>query len=191
MWIVAGVLLGVVVLASLVGFHVGPHAHAVAAVVGVVTAVWLAVMLADGATRPLLVALLAADVVVSGGVGFAAWRALSLRREQGPAETRHKLEASMGVAVGPLDPTGVVRVRGENWSATSLNGPVEDGATVQVISVDGIRLNVWREDASALAAPGAPADLGAATGSPVTAAPGAKRSDAGPTPRAPTGRDGT
>ena len=27
MWIVAGVLLGVVVLASLAGLHAGPHAH--------------------------------------------------------------------------------------------------------------------------------------------------------------------
>jgi len=27
MWVIAGVLLGLLVLASLVGFHTGPHAH--------------------------------------------------------------------------------------------------------------------------------------------------------------------
>ncbi len=34
MWVVAGVLIGLVVLVSLVGFHSGPHAHVVAAAVG-------------------------------------------------------------------------------------------------------------------------------------------------------------
>ncbi len=151
MWVVAGVLLGVVVLASLVGLHVGPHAHAVAGVAGVLAAAWLAFMLVDGATRPLLVALLVADVVVSGGVGFAAWRAFALRRAGGGAGAHHGIEAAMGVAVGPLDPSGVVRVKGENWSATSLNGPAPAGASVQVISVDGIRLNVWCEEPAPLA----------------------------------------
>ena len=35
MWVIAGVLLGLVVLASLIGFHVGPHAHVAAGVLGV------------------------------------------------------------------------------------------------------------------------------------------------------------
>ena len=34
MWVIAGVLLGLVVLASLIGFHVGPHAHVAAGVFG-------------------------------------------------------------------------------------------------------------------------------------------------------------
>ncbi|MDA8292672.1 MAG: NfeD family protein [Actinomycetota bacterium] len=189
MWVVAGVLLGIVVLATLVGFHVGPHAHAVAGIAGAAAAAWLAFMLVDGATRPLLVALLAADVVVSGGVGFAAWRVLSLRRSAGPEHSTRRLEAAMGVAVGPLDPTGVVRVKGESWSATSLNGPVRDGASVQVISVDGIRLNVWGEDSSPLPVADAPAARPGEAGPshPTTAA----RQEPGPAPQSPTGRDDT
>ncbi|HVC24184.1 MAG TPA: NfeD family protein [Acidimicrobiales bacterium] len=146
MWVVAGVLLGVVVLAALVGLHTGPHAHVAAAVAGVLAAAWLAYMLVDGAARPLLAALLAADVVVSGGVGVAAWKALTDPGRGGGARPSHDLDAAMGVAVGPLRPNGVVRVRGESWSATSVNGDVPDGAAVQVVSVDGIRLSVWREE---------------------------------------------
>ena len=41
MWIVAGVLLGLVVFSSIFGFHIGPHAHAVAAVAGIAAAGFL------------------------------------------------------------------------------------------------------------------------------------------------------
>ncbi len=146
MWVVAGVLLGIVVLATLAGFHTGPHTHLAAGIAGVVAGAWLLAMLADGQTRPLLFVLLAADVVVSGGVGYAAWRALSGARSPALSRASHSLEGAMGVAVGPLSPNGVVRVRGESWSATSLNGSVPDGASVQVVSVDGVRLNVWRDE---------------------------------------------
>ena len=52
MWIIAGVLLGLVVLASLVGFHSGPHAHVAAGVVGVLAAAWLVVHGRRRAIRP-------------------------------------------------------------------------------------------------------------------------------------------
>lgn len=146
MWVVAGVLLGIVVLAALAGFHTGPHTHVAAGIAGVIAGAWLLAMLADGQTRPLLFVLLAADLVVSGGVGFAAWRALASARSPALARPTQSLEGAMGVAVGPLTPNGVVRVRGESWSATSLNGPVADGAAIQVVSVDGVRLNVWRDE---------------------------------------------
>ncbi|MCU1495792.1 MAG: hypothetical protein JWO62_3556 [Acidimicrobiaceae bacterium] len=146
MWVVAGILLGVVVLASLVGLHTGPHTHFVAGVVGVVAAGWLAFMAVDLSARTLVLSLLAADLVVSGGVGFAAWRGLSAQHRQPVGRGLHSLEGAMGVTVGGLAPGGIVRVRGESWSATSLNGIVPDGGAVQVISVEGVRLNVWAED---------------------------------------------
>ena len=52
----------------------------------------------------------------------------------------------MGVAVTDLKPEGIVRVRGETWSATSLNGEQPAGTLIQVISVRGIRLEVWGEE---------------------------------------------
>lgn len=149
MWVIAGILLGVVVMAALVGLHTGPHAHALAAAVGVVAAGWLAFMATALSTPTLALSLLSADVVVSGGVGLAAWRAISLQHHHPPGAALHRLEGSMGVAVGALTPTGIVRVRGENWSASSLNGPVAPGTAVQVISVDGVRLGVWGEEGAA------------------------------------------
>jgi membrane-bound ClpP family serine protease len=146
MWVIAGVLLGLVVLASLIGFHAGPHAHAAAGVLGVAAAVWLIVMAANGRSAPILWALLTADVVVSGGVVTAAWKGLSGRH----VETSHlgvtALESAEGVALDTLDPHGLVRVRGETWSATSMNGTIPKGTAIQVIRVDGVRLAVWGEE---------------------------------------------
>ena len=145
MWIVAGALLGATLLASLVGLHTGPHTHFVAALAGLAAAVWLVVMAATGSAGTLLFVLLGADLALSTGIGVGAWRAL----RPGAGGTRRPaghLEGSEGVAVSGLRPDGVVRVRGEEWSARSLNGPIEPGTTVQVIRADGVRLEVWGDE---------------------------------------------
>jgi hypothetical protein len=59
MWVVAGMLLGVVLLASVLGFHIGPHGHAAAGVVGVFAA-WLLVKAFSGRSARLLWVLLGA-----------------------------------------------------------------------------------------------------------------------------------
>ena len=46
------------------------------------------------------------------------------------------------VARTPLDPTGMVFVDGERWTATSTGGPVKQGETVEITGVDGIKLQV-------------------------------------------------
>lgn len=145
MWIVAGVLLGVTVLAAVAGFHAGPHAHLVSAVAGAAAAVWLVVMLATGDARPLLYVLLGADVTVSAVLGVVAWRALATE----PPSTRatRPIEGEMGVAVDDLTPSGIVRVHGEEWSAECVNGTVRRGTPVQVLDVQGVRLRVWGEQA--------------------------------------------
>ena len=124
MWVIAGVLLGLVVLASLIGFHVGPHAHVAAGVLGVLAAAWLVVMALDGRSAPVLWALLSADVVVSAGIATLAWKGLTTT---GTYAGRHMIspEGAEGVAVGDLDPEGIVRVNGENWSAVALNAAGE------------------------------------------------------------------
>ena len=159
MWIVAGFLLGLVVLASLVGFHSGPHAHVVAAVIGVLTCVWFIFMAVDGRSGPVFWALLSADLVVSAGVGITAWNGLTGRIVAG--HHLRPLESQEGVAVSDLAPHGIVRVHGEQWSAVSVNGTVRTGTRIQVLRAAGVRLEVWGEDAEA-----APADgvLGLATG---------------------------
>ena len=145
MWMIAGLLVGSVVLAAVLGFHLGPHAHVLAASLGVLVAAWLVFTLIDGRSAPVLWALLTADIVVSAGVGVLAWRALSTR---GLAVESHHLVspvAAVGVAVDDLNPSGIVRVHGENWSAVATNGTVPSGTPVQVLQVDGVRLAVWGE----------------------------------------------
>lgn len=144
MWIVAGILLGLVVLASVIGFHTGPHSHVFAGACGLAAAVWLVIMALAGRSAPLLWALLSADLVVSGGVGVMGWLGLSNRGRETPRRIR--LEGSEGVALGDLGPEGVVSVRGEHWSARSVNGKVRAGGRVQVIRASGVRLDVWAED---------------------------------------------
>jgi membrane-bound ClpP family serine protease len=148
MWLVAGILLGVVVLASLAGFHTGPHAHVVAGVAGVLVAAWFVFMLVDGRSAPVLWALLGADLIVTAGVGITAWKVATT-----PVDAdRHfrSLEAEEGVAVSDLTPVGIVRVRGEQWSAASVNGNVRSGSRVQVLRAGGVRLEVWGEGAEDL-----------------------------------------
>ena len=144
MWVIAGILLGLVVLASLVGFHSGPHSHLAAGIIGLVAAVWLVIMAVVGRSAPLLWALLSADLVISAGVGVMGWFGLSHRVTGPPRATR--LEAAEGVALSDLAPEGTVSVRGEQWSARSLNGRVRAGGRVQVIGVSGIHLEVWAEE---------------------------------------------
>lgn len=145
MWIVAGLLLGAVVLAALIGLHAGPHAHGAAAVLGLVAAVWLVLMAVAGRSAPVLWVLLGADLAISAGLGFMARSGLKNRRVQDRYRVGH-LEAAEGVAVTDLVPEGVVRVRGEDWSAVAVNGPVAAGARVQVLR-QGVRLEVWGESA--------------------------------------------
>lgn len=147
MWIGVGVLLGLVVVASVLGFHVGPHGHIAGAGLGLVAGIWLVVMASTGQSRPLLWVLFGADVAISGGLGAIAWRGLKVQDEvTGTGSV--SIVGAEGVSVTDLVPEGVVRVRGENWSATSLNGTIPAGSRVQVIEA-GVRLTVWAEDAEA------------------------------------------
>jgi membrane-bound ClpP family serine protease len=147
MWVVAGVLLGLVILSSLTGFHTGPHAHVVAGVAGVLAAAWIVFMLADGRSGPLLWALLGADVVVAAGMSVTAWKGLTARSTLGHHLTA--LESAEGVAVSDLEPGGIVRVRGEQWSALAVNGTVRAGGRIQVLRAEGVRLEVWGEETEA------------------------------------------
>lgn len=148
MWVIAGVLLGLVVLASLVGFHSGPHAHVVAGGVGVLAAAWLVFMAVEGRSAPVLWALLSADLVISVGVGVLAWNGLSHRVTS--AHHVSSPEGAEGVAISDLAPEGIIRVRGEQWSAASVNGTVRSGTRVQVLRRTGVHLEVWGENAEAV-----------------------------------------
>jgi membrane protein implicated in regulation of membrane protease activity len=146
MWLVAGLLVGFVVLVSLLGFHTGPHTHVVAGVLGVAAAIWLVVMAFEGRSLPILLVLLGAVLVISVGVGVLAWKGLSSPPTASPIPRGRSPEGAEGVAVTDLDPSGIVRVHGENWSAESLNGTVKASARIQVINAKGVRLEVWGDE---------------------------------------------
>ena len=59
----------------------------------------------------------------------------------------HTVIGAEGTVLRPLDPVGVVRVRGESWTARSTAGPVPAGATVRVASMAGLTLEVEPEPA--------------------------------------------
>jgi len=146
MWVITGVLLGLVVLASLIGFHVGPHAHLMAGVFGVLAGaslLWLAV---EGGASALLWVLFAGDLTMSAGVGYLAWKGLS---DRGRQSSEHRLltrARAEGIAISDLDPAGIVRVQGEEWSAVAINAPVRRGSQVLVVGRGGVRLEVWGEE---------------------------------------------
>ena len=144
MWVVVGVLLGLALLAALLGLHAGPHSHLLAGALGIAAAVVLVVMAIGGRAAPGLWVLFSADVVLSAGAVVAATKGLGLRHSLPWGHGTGGLEGAEGRALTDLDPDGLVRVHGESWSATSLNGPVRAGTGVQVIKA-GVRLGVWGE----------------------------------------------
>ncbi|MGP0029131.1 MAG: NfeD family protein [Acidimicrobiales bacterium] len=154
MWIITGVLLGLVCLVAVFGFHFGPHAHAVAGVIGLLAAGWLVYAVVDGGPGHDLWWLLGADLVVSAGVGVMAWAGLTRSRTASERFHLDSLEGSMGVAVSDLAPEGIVNVRGEQWTAVSVNGTAPASTRVQVLRADGVRLEVWGEEAERGSAPG-------------------------------------
>lgn len=144
MWIIAGLLLGLALVTSLIGFHSGPHTHVVAAVIGFLGAGWLLFMASDGRSAPLLWVLFGADVAISAGIGTMGWVAVRRSGELGRRFPVGRLEGAEGVAVTDLTPEGIVRIRGEEWSASSVNGTVAAGSRIQVLQ-GGVRLEVWGE----------------------------------------------
>jgi membrane protein implicated in regulation of membrane protease activity len=68
---------------------------------------------------------------------------------RGARSLRHGAEAMLGASALvveelPATGTGTVRINGELWSARSLDGAMAAGETVQVESLDGLKLNVRR-----------------------------------------------
>ena len=147
MWIITGVLLGLFCLAVVGGLHFGPHGHGVAGALGILAAGWLVYVLVERGSGPGLWSILGADLVVSAALAALAWKGLSDSRHKVAAVHQHPLEGAEGIAVSDLAPDGIVRVRGEQWSAISVNGTAPGGSPVQVLRATGVRLEVWSEEA--------------------------------------------
>jgi membrane-bound serine protease (ClpP class) len=68
----------------------------------------------------------------------AAIRMFHQRSVAGPG----RLVGAEGVALTPLGTAGVVLVASEEWSATSVTGPIAKGTRVRVVEVEGLRVKV-------------------------------------------------
>lgn len=145
MWAVAGALLGAFAVLSVLGALTGPHTHVAAVLAGMAAAVALIVVGVAGG-HDLAWVLLALDLLASAAIGLSAWKGLAHLRQASTRPGFNQLVGAEGVVLSPLSPEGVIKVRGEQWSATSLNGAAAPGSKVQVVRADGVRLEVWSEE---------------------------------------------
>ncbi|MCS7042354.1 MAG: nodulation protein NfeD [Bryobacteraceae bacterium] len=120
--------------------------HGILATGGVVAMVLGAVLLVEG--PPELRIRWATALAVSIPFGIITVFLLSLvirARLRPPATGMEAMAGETGVAQTALNPTGTVFVRGEYWTAEA-DEPVEAGARVRVIGIQGLRLKVKRAE---------------------------------------------
>ncbi|MGD0766265.1 MAG: NfeD family protein, partial [Dehalococcoidia bacterium] len=82
---------------------------------------------------------------VAAVIGFFLFTIVSSvirTRRLPPALDIFTLTGKRAVARTPLNPTGMVFINGERWEATSVEGPVAQGETVEIIGIEGINLRV-------------------------------------------------
>lgn len=67
----------------------------------------------------------------------------AIRMRNNPAQSAQDLVGQEALVLRVLDPSGTVRVRAEEWSADAPM-TIEEGATVRITAVEGLRLKVER-----------------------------------------------
>ena len=82
---------------------------------------------------------------------FVVGKGLRAQRRH-PVTGTQGMIGQIGTAATPLDPEGRVHVRGEIWSARAAT-PVAAGAKVEIVAVDGLRLEVRPHDSGPRAIP--------------------------------------
>lgn len=86
-------------------------------------------------------------VALSTGAFFAFAIAKVVQAQKKPPVTgREGLIGQIAQARTRLDPSGTVFVKGERWDATTANGPIEAGEWVEIVAVEGFRLQVERSE---------------------------------------------
>ena len=81
-----------------------------------------------------------------GGVAFVFHRSVVPSFHRRRVAGAEGMVGLSGEVIEPLQPVGVVRVKGEYWKAESENGEVPAGKTVEVSSVKGLVLRVRRRE---------------------------------------------
>jgi membrane-bound ClpP family serine protease len=86
-----------------------------------------------------LVSALAAYAVITYRLGS---RALKKKPVAGLTD----MVSSKGKVVSPLDPEGLVRIKGELWQCRSVDRRIDAGEEVTVVGQDGLKLIVRRDN---------------------------------------------
>jgi membrane-bound serine protease (ClpP class) len=55
------------------------------------------------------------------------------------------LIGAQGIATSELNPDGMVRVRGEEWTASTVGGTIHKGESVGVVAIEGLRMKVEKK----------------------------------------------
>lgn len=104
----------------------------------------LLVLWAFGISIPIWTAVVLA--LALGGIAFVFHRSVIPSFHRKRVTGAEAMVGLSGEVIEPLQPVGVVRVKGEYWKAESENGEVPAGKTVEVSSVKGLVLRVRRRE---------------------------------------------
>ena len=144
-WVVGTLMVLAVVGAIVVGIHAGGHGWLVPLPVLVLAALWAILVSAGSWASPGAWVLAGLAFASALAAVFLVLPALAFRHMPVAAIGGAALVGASGVALSPLSPTGIARVRNETWTAESLSGPLPAGTPVHVAKVEGLRLLVWSE----------------------------------------------
>jgi membrane-bound ClpP family serine protease len=122
--------------------HAGGHAWFVPLPAIVLAVVWA---FTASASSPVAGWCLVALCAFASGAALVVATTALRQRLRGTLVGLPPLRGTEGVAVTSLHPVGVVQVAGEKWTAESVSGPLPAGATIHVLGVRGVRLEVWSE----------------------------------------------
>lgn len=145
--VVTAIVLGFMLLATcVVCAHVGGHAWFIPLPAAAAAAAWV---LAAATSTSAAAWWLVAACALGCGAGLMV---VSTALRQGPPAAKEPVLApgDSGLAVTALSPTGVVRINGETWTASSLSGSLPAGAPVHVVRRDGLHVEVWSESGEVL-----------------------------------------
>ena len=82
-------------------------------------------------------------LTIKATIWFTIVLRAAMRARKQPVKTgAHLVIGTKAVVVTPLEPSGTVRVQGEEWTAHSAHGPIPAGAAVRVVHRDGLTLEV-------------------------------------------------